>query len=254
MAILNGGNGNNILTGTDGNDILNGGNGNDTLNGGAGDDTLNGGNGKDIVVGGKGTDTAFLGNGNDKFIWNPGDGNDTVDGGNGFDTLDFRGKFNLPGTTNGGETFSIDATTMPATRGRRSTVPRSGTIGLTSVERIQFEAQGQNADHITINDLTGTGVKQVAIDLGGGLRGGGDGQVDTVNINSTNGQPDHGHRQQRRGYGVGSGQRRDDLQLRGRRSPRSALHQWPTRHSRQWPNRHSRRGEQQQHRRHLDGK
>ena len=193
MAIFNGGNGNNILTGTDGNDILNGGNGNDTLNGGAGDDTLNGGNGKDIVVGGKGTDTAFLGNGNDKFIWNPGDGNDTVDGGNGFDTLDFRGKFNLPGTTNGGETFSIDASkdandnVVGATFNRTALGP--GTIGLTSVERIQFEAQGQNADHVTINDLTGTGVKQVAIDLGGGLRGGGDGQVDTVNIFSTNGNP-----------------------------------------------------------------
>ena len=64
---------------------------------------------------------------------------------------------------------------------------------------------------------------------------------------------DHGHRQQRRGHGVGSGQHRDDLQLRDQR-PRSALHQWPTRHSHRWPNRHSRRGEQRQHRRHLDGK
>ena len=35
-----------------------------------------------------------------------------------------------------------------------------------------------------INDLTGTGVKQVAIDLGAG-----DGKADTVSINSANGQP-----------------------------------------------------------------
>jgi hypothetical protein len=41
------------------------------------------------------------------------------------------------------------------------------------------------ADNITINDLTGTDVKQVAIDLGAAA-GGGDGQVDTVAINATN--------------------------------------------------------------------
>jgi hemolysin type calcium-binding protein len=174
MAIFNGGNGNDTVNGGDGNDILNGGNGNDTLNGGAGNDTLNGGNGNDTVVGGKGTDTAFLGNGNDTFIWNPGDGNDTVNGGNGFDTLDFVGK-----TT--GETFSIDANGSGATFNRAG-----GTIDLTSVERIQFEAQGQNANNITIHDLTGTSVKQVAIDL---VPDGGDGQADTVNIFSTNGNP-----------------------------------------------------------------
>ena len=134
-------------------------------------------------MGGKGTDTAFLGNGNDTFTWNPGDGNDTVDGGNGSDTLDFRGKFNQPGTPNGGETFSIDANgTGGATFDRAG-----GTIGLTSVERIQFEAQGQNADNITINDLTGTSVKQVAIDLGSGADGRGDGVADTVAIKSTPG-------------------------------------------------------------------
>jgi hypothetical protein len=174
MAILNGGNGNDTLNGGAGNDILNGGNGNDILNGGDGDDTLVGGNGNDIVVGGKGTDTAFLGNGNDTFTWNPGDGNDKVDGGKGFDTLDFKGK-------TAGETFSIDANGSGATFNRPG-----GTIDLTSVERIQFEAQGQNANNITINDLTGTSVKQVAIDL---VPDGGDGQADTVNIFSTNGHP-----------------------------------------------------------------
>src|SRR6476660_8313504 len=154
-----------------------GGNGNDILIGGGGNDMLFGGAGDDTVTGGKGTDTAFLGSGNDTFIWNPGDGNDTVDGGSGFDTLDFRGK-------NGGETFSIDANGSGATFNRTG-----GTIGLTSVERIQFEAQGQFADNITINDLTGTDVKQVAIDLGAGLHGGGDGVADTVNIIATNDHP-----------------------------------------------------------------
>jgi len=155
---------------------INGGNGKDTLNGTDGDDTLNGGNGKDIVVGGKGTDTAFLGNGNDKFIWNPGDGNDTVDGGNGFDTLDFRG-------ADKSETITIQAN--PDVPGGAQFIRDKGNMTLTSVERIQFEAQGVHADDITINDLTGTGVKQVAIDLGadGGLPAG----ADKVFINAPTG-------------------------------------------------------------------
>ena len=155
-----------------------GGNGNDMLTGGGGDDMLFGGNGDDTVIGGKGSDTAFLGNGNDTFIWNPGDGNDVIDGGRGFDTLDFRGA-DRPA----GETFSIDPNGSGATFNRPN-----GTISLTDVERIQFEAQGQHPDNITINDLCGTDVKQVAIDLGGGATGGGDGQVDTVSINATHGQ------------------------------------------------------------------
>ena len=156
-----------------------GGNGNDMLTGGGGNDMLFGGNGDDTVIGGKGSDTAFLGNGNDTFIWNPGDGNDIVDGGRGFDTLDFRGK-------NGGETITISGNGS----GGATFLRTGGTIDLTSVERIQFEAtnQGQFADNITINDLTGTDVKQVAIDLGGGATGGGDGQVDKVFINATHGQ------------------------------------------------------------------
>jgi RTX calcium-binding nonapeptide repeat (4 copies) len=170
MATLNG---NNTLDGTAGNDTLDGGNGNDTLNGLDGNDTLNGGRGDDRVVGGKGADTANLGAGNDTFVWNPGDGDDKVNGGTGFDTLDFRGKST-------GETFSIDANGSGAIFNRPNP---AGTIDLTDVERIQFEHQDQKtvADNITINDLTGTSVKQVAIDLGG--NGTGDGLVDTVNIN-----------------------------------------------------------------------
>jgi hypothetical protein len=180
MAIFNGTNGDDILTGGAGDDRVNGGDGNDRLNGGGGNDRLTGGDGNDTVVGGPGTDTAFLGDGNDLFRWNPGDGNDTVNGGNGFDTLDF-----------GGAKKSETVTISP--NGSGATFIRdNGNIDLNGVERIQFEAttQGQFADTITINDLTGTSVQQVAIDLGAGdpIDGQGDGQIDTVNINSTNGQ------------------------------------------------------------------
>jgi Ca2+-binding RTX toxin-like protein len=158
--------------------IFNGSKGNDTLIGGDGNDILNGGAGNDTVVGGKGADIAHLGAGNDTFIWNPLDGNDQVDGGGGFDTLVFNGKKT-------GETFSIDANGSGATFNRTG-----GTIDLTSVERIQFEAQGTTPNTITINDLTGTGVQQVAIDLGSGAPDDTvNGVADTVNIKSTSGQP-----------------------------------------------------------------
>jgi Ca2+-binding RTX toxin-like protein len=159
-----------------------GGNGDDTLIGGAGDDMLFGGNGDDRVIGGKGTDTAFLGNGNDTFVWNPGDGNDVVEGGAGFDTLDFRGK-------DGGETIEISPNGSPGEPAAAVFKRAGGTIDLNGVERIQFEAQGKHSDSITIDDLTGTDVKQVAIDLGSGAApGGGDGFADTVSIKAPDGQ------------------------------------------------------------------
>ncbi len=176
-AKLSGGNGNDVLTGGAGADQLFGGNGNDTLNGGDGNDILDGGNGIDTVVGGKGSDVAFLGAGNDTFIWNPGEGSDVVEGQNGFDTLLFRG-------ANIGENINISA------NGSRALLSRTAgnvTMDLNGVERIQFDAVGLNADHITINDLTGTDVKQVAIDLGAGLNGGGDSKEDTVSIFATDG-------------------------------------------------------------------
>ncbi len=154
-AQLFGDNGNDVLTGGSGADQLFGGNGNDTLNGGDGNDILDGGAGDDTVVGGKGTDTAFLGAGNDTFIWNPREGSDVVEGQAGFDTLDFRGD-------NISENITISA------NGSRALLSRTAgnvIMDLNGVERIQFEAAGQNADHITINDLTGTDVKQVALDL-----------------------------------------------------------------------------------------
>jgi Ca2+-binding RTX toxin-like protein len=172
-AQLFGGAGNDVLTGGAGNDTLFGGSGNDTLIGGAGNDVLFGGSGNDTVVGGVGADTAFLGSGNDTFIWNPGEGSDVVDGGSGFDTLDFRGA---------GIAENIDI----SANGSRALFARTAgnvNMDLNEVERIQFEAAGQHPDHVTINDLAGTDVKQVAIDLGTGAPGGGDGQADRVDIN-----------------------------------------------------------------------
>ena len=214
--VLHAGGGNDVITAGNGlaNLIqltLDGGEGNDTITGGDGNDTLIGGDGNDTVVGGRGKDTALLGNGNDVFTWNPGDGSDTVEGQAGTDTLVFNG-------STADETIDISA------NGSRVLLTRDvGTIimDVDGTETIDVNASG-GADNITINDLTGTDVEQVAIDLGEGAAGGGDGQEDTVFHQRDQRPRDQGHRPQRRGHGVRSGQHRDDLQLRGRH--RSSRH------------------------------
>jgi Ca2+-binding RTX toxin-like protein len=141
-----------------------------TLNGGDGDDRIIGSAGNDVVNGGRGNDVALLGSGNDTFVWNPGDGSDVVEGQAGTDTLQFNG-------SNVGENIDISA------NGGRARLFRdvgNVTMDLNSVENVNVAALG-GADTITVNDLTGTGVKQVGIDLGN------DGQADTVVINATNG-------------------------------------------------------------------
>ena len=181
-----------LINGNTGNDTINasalptnltqltidGGSGNDTIIGSQGADLLIGGSGNDIVTGGRGNDVAQLGTGNDVFIWNPGDGSDTVDGGSGFDTLDFRG------ANAAVENVSISANGSHALFVRDVA---NVTMDLNSVERIQFEALG-GADNVVVNDLTGTDVKQVAVDLAGILGGSaGDGAADTVTVNGTGG-------------------------------------------------------------------
>ena len=146
-------------------------------NGGDGNDTIIGSAGNDTVIGGRGTDVSLMGKGDDTFVWNPGDGNDTVEGQAGNDTLLFNG-------ANVNENINISA------NGSRVLFTRDVaniTMDLNGIENVQFDARG-GADNITVNDLTGTDVKQVGIDLGA-IPGtpGGDGQVDTVVIDGTAG-------------------------------------------------------------------
>ena len=154
---------------------------NDRITGGNGNDILIGGDGNDTIVGGRGNDVARLGDGNDVFIWNPGDGSDVVEGQAGIDTLDFRG-------AGASENVSISANGQRAMFFRDPS--RSITMDLHGVERIQFEALG-GSDNVVVNDLTGTDVKQVAIDLAA-VAGTttGDGQADTVTVNATAGADD----------------------------------------------------------------
>ena len=156
---------------------IDGGAGNDTITGGDGNDTLLGGDGNDVITGGRGNDTALLGAGDDTFVWNPGDGSDVVEGQDGTDTLVFNG-------SNVSEKISISAN-----HGRVSLVRDVGnvTMDLNGVKHIQLTALG-GADNIVVNDLSGTGVTQVAIDLasppGSGM---GDLAADSVTVNATKG-------------------------------------------------------------------
>jgi Ca2+-binding RTX toxin-like protein len=164
-----------IIDGGAGNDTIDGGGGNDVLLGGDGNDLLIGGHGNDRVTGGRGNDVALLGSGNDLFVWNPGDGSDVVEGGAGADTLQFNG-------SNVGEHIDISA------NGGRARLLRdvgAVTMDLNSVERIEIAALA-GADTITVGDLGGTGVRQVAVDLASST-GSGDEQADTVIVNGSAG-------------------------------------------------------------------
>ncbi len=143
------------------------------LFGGLGDDKFLGGAGNDYAVGGDGNDVAQLGAGNDFFDWNLGDDEDTVEGQTGTDTARANGDA-------GADEFTL------AANGARALVTDNvgnGTMDLNDVERILIQAEN-GGDTITVNDLSGTDVKLVTIDLGGGD---GDLAIDTVTVNGTNG-------------------------------------------------------------------
>jgi hypothetical protein len=145
------------------------------VNGGAGNDSILGSEGPDFVNGGAGDDTVALGDGDDTFVWNPGDGSDSVDGQGGDDRLVFNGSAES-------ETFGLSA------NGNRVQLTRDiggVAMDLTGVEEVDCHALG-GADTINVNDLSGTGLSAVNLDLAG-TGGSGDGQADSVIVNGTEG-------------------------------------------------------------------
>jgi Ca2+-binding RTX toxin-like protein len=144
------------------------------INGGLGNDTITGSAGSDVVLGGDGSDTAFLGAGNDVFMWNPGDDSDVIEGQAGTDTLVFNG-------ANAAENIDISA---QAGRVRFFRDLAAATMNTNDVEHIDFNAFG-GADTIVVNNLAGTDVTQVNLNLA--LAGGGDTQADTVVVMGTAG-------------------------------------------------------------------
>jgi Ca2+-binding RTX toxin-like protein len=157
--------------------ILDGGSGDDRLAGGRGNELLLGGSGIDSIDGNGGNDLALLGAGDDTFVWDPGDGSDTIEGQQGTDRMLFNG-------ANIAEKIELSA------NGNRLRFVRD-IAGITmdthGVERVDFNALG-GADLVTVNDLTGTDVSAVNVDLAGALGGAtGDGAADQVVVKGTDG-------------------------------------------------------------------
>ena len=152
--------------------------GKDVLGGGAGAESLIGGDGDDVIDGNGGADTGLMGAGDDTFVWDPGDGSDVVEGQDGADTMLFNG-------AGGGEQVDLSA------NGKRLRFFRTQgaiTMDTAGVERVDFNALG-GADLATVNDLSGTDVSDVRLDLAGTLGGAsGDNQTDRVIVNATDGE------------------------------------------------------------------
>ena len=100
-----------------------------------------------------GADTLHGGSGNDHLQWDPGDGSDVVEGDGGTDTLDFNG-------SNAGEKITLLA------NGPRVTLFRNIaniTLDVDGVEAAAIRALG-SADDVTVGDLTGTDLRNVAVE------------------------------------------------------------------------------------------
>jgi hypothetical protein len=172
---IDGGAGNDTLIGDTGPVRLAGGAGNDLLLGGDAVDELFGGDGNDTLDGNKANDVAFGGAGDDTFIWDPGDASDTFDGEAGTDTLVFNGsggneKFELS-NHDGRFRFTRDLGTI--------------TMDIGTTENVVANALG-GEDRVTVDDLSGTDVVSVKVDLAGAPGSGtGDGAADQVIVRGT---------------------------------------------------------------------
>jgi Ca2+-binding RTX toxin-like protein len=156
---------------------LDGGEGNDTLAGGSGAETLIGSGGDDSIDGNGGADTALMGAGDDTFVWDPGDGSDVLEGQDGNDTMVFNGAA-------AAEQVDISAN---GSRLKFFRNPANITMDTAGIETVTFNALG-GADQINVNDLTGTGVSKLNLDLAAALGGTtGDNQADHITVTGTTG-------------------------------------------------------------------
>jgi predicted ester cyclase len=149
---------------------IDGGGGEDVLIGTDGDDKIVGGTGDDLIDGNRGTDTELGNGGNDHFQWDPGDGSDVLDGQGDNDVLDFNG-------ANIGEIIDVFANGSKARLTRNvATVAQD----FDNIEAVNVRALA-GADQILVDDLKGTDVDNVDVDLGA-FGGGGDTTADVVEV------------------------------------------------------------------------
>jgi Ca2+-binding RTX toxin-like protein len=154
---------------------MDGGSGNDRLLGSNGPDTMVGGIGNDFVDGQQNNDTVLMGSGADTFQWDPGDGSDVVEGGTETDTMVFNGSA-------GDEVFDVSPN---GSRVRFTRNLATIALDLDDVERMTLNAFA-GADTAIVNDVTGTDLRLVDVNLAA-FGGGGDAVADAVIVNATEG-------------------------------------------------------------------
>jgi Ca2+-binding RTX toxin-like protein len=154
---------------------VDGGSGNDSISGSNGNDTLAGGDGDDFVDGQQGQDATLLGAGNDVFQWDPGDSSENVDGAAGTDRLVFNG-------SSATEQIGLGANGASA---RLTRDIAAITLGLDHLERVDVRTFA-STDTVTVDDLTGTDVADVRVDLAA-FGGAGDAAADTVVVKGGSG-------------------------------------------------------------------
>ena len=142
------------------------------LNGNSSSDTILGSAGNDRVLDVGGNDSLSLGSGNDVIDW--GSGVDVIEGGAGVDLLRLSAD---------GNSIALGA------NGGRALLTRNdgSSIDMDDVERIQFSGSGLHAASFQLNDLAGTGLQQVALDLDDSFGKPGNGLVDSIGISATAG-------------------------------------------------------------------
>ena len=191
---LYGGDGSDVIYGGTGNDVVYAGKDNDWVHGDAGDDRLFGEEGDDWLfgdanadelTGGQGADYLLGGTGSDRIIW---DASEPVDafiaGGNSSTTSDGGTDQLIVTTTAAADTIivtaigglnSVTASDPNPADGASTTLARIGTgvqlqvnaatLVMTDMEALQVNA-GAGADVITVNDLKGSLLKAITMDLG----------------------------------------------------------------------------------------
>jgi Ca2+-binding RTX toxin-like protein len=176
--VVDGRGGNDTIKVTDANGVmpkatLRGSSGNDTLTSTAtAGDKVDGGTGDDTLNSGAGIDEMFGKEGNDTLIWTANQGSDRIEGGDDLDTFQVRG-------SNSAEIYAISA------NADRVTVTRNignFTLDINNVETLSLATLG-GADSVTTNDLMGTDLTTVHLDLG--VNNAGDAAADVVIINGT---------------------------------------------------------------------
>lgn len=160
--------GHNLNRDADERDELYGQGGADTLKGGGGNDLIRGGEGDDTLTGGTGSDELYGENGADTFNWAFGDGADAVVQGGSSLVFDLNVGGNVE-TTDVMQMMHIgvfDDNLVVTASGLNVTVSWSGqSLPLEGIERLSIDVSG-GRDSVTVNNLSGSTVRNIDIDLG----------------------------------------------------------------------------------------